>query len=164
MTEGVNTARSDLWGGAGWAGFGLLIVIESLRMDRFKSMGAELYTMPGFVPGMIGGVLMLLGAILMLRGWSRRNMAVHTPDGPAEPLINRRVTVTLLLTLVYAVGLIGRLPFWLATALFVAAFVGYFAPPERPLPRRLTAAGLAGTLTALIVTLVFQYVFLVRLP
>ena len=26
MTEGGTSARSDLWGGAGWAGFGLLIV------------------------------------------------------------------------------------------------------------------------------------------
>lgn len=164
MTEGVNTARSDLLGGAGWAGFGLLIVVEALRMDRFTAMGAELYTMPGFVPGMIGGVLMLLGVILMLRGWRRRNTPQPRPDGPAETLFNRRVAVTLLLTLVYAVGLIGRLPFWLATALFVAAFVGYFAPAERPLPRRLMTAALAGALTALVVTLVFQYVFLVRLP
>lgn len=164
MTEGVNTARSDLRGGAGWAGFGLLIVIESLRMDRFTAMGAELYTMPGFVPGMIGGVLMLLGAILMLRGWRRGSTPHHTPDGPAAPLINRRVAATLLLTLVYAVGLIGRLPFWLATALFVAAFVAYFAPPDKPLPRRLLAALLAGVLTAVVVTLVFQYIFLVRLP
>lgn len=164
MTEGVNTARSDLWGGAGWAGFGLLILIESLRMDRFTAMGAELYTMPGFVPGMIGGVLMLLGAILMLRGWRRGSTPHHAPDDPAAPLINRRVGATLLLTLVYAVGLIGRLPFWLATALFVAAFVAWFAPPDQPLPRRLMAAVLAGALTALVVTLVFQYIFLVRLP
>ncbi|MDP1740845.1 tripartite tricarboxylate transporter TctB family protein [Polaromonas sp.] len=163
MTEGVNTARSDLWGGAGWVGFGLLIVVESLRMDRFKAMGAELYTMPGFVPGMIGGVLMLLGAILMLRGW-RRGSVPHTEVEPAGLLLNRRVIATLLLTLVYATGLIGRLPFWLATALFVAAFVGYFAPPEKTPARRLMAAVLAGALTALIVTLVFQYVFLVRLP
>ena len=54
MSDGGNTARSDLRGGAGWAGFGLLILAESLRMDRFTAMGAELYTMPGFVPGMIG--------------------------------------------------------------------------------------------------------------
>ena len=61
MSEGVNSARSDLRGGAGWIGFGLLIVGESLRMDRYTSMGATIYTMPGFVPGMIGAVLVLLG-------------------------------------------------------------------------------------------------------
>ena len=54
MSEGGKTARSDLLGGAGWMGFGLLIVTQALRMDRFTSMGATLYTMPGFVPGIIG--------------------------------------------------------------------------------------------------------------
>ena len=54
MTEGGKTARSDLWGGAGWVLFGLLIVAGSLRMDRFESMGAQLYAMPGFVPGLLG--------------------------------------------------------------------------------------------------------------
>ncbi|MBA4267503.1 MAG: hypothetical protein C0453_20715, partial [Comamonadaceae bacterium] len=69
MSEGGKSARSDLWGGAGWTGFGLLILAETLRMDRFTSMGAQLYTMPGFVPGMLGGVIVLLGLVLMLRGW-----------------------------------------------------------------------------------------------
>jgi len=164
MSDGGNTARSDLKGGAGWAGFGLLIVAESLRMDRFTAMGAELYTMPGFVPGMIGSVLVLLGVILMLRGWRRQGTAAVAPDGPAPMVLNRRVMATLVLSLVYAAGLIGRAPFWLATALFVAAFVWCFAPPEQAHARRLLAAVLAGVLTALVVTLVFQYVFLVRLP
>ena len=125
MTEGGTTARSDLWGGAGWAGFGLLIVAASVRMERFESMGAQLYTMPGFVPGMLGGVLLLLGAVLMLRGW-RRSLR-ETVAEPATPLINRRIAITLALTLVYAGLLIGRAPFWLATALFVAVFVASFA-------------------------------------
>lgn len=164
MSEGVNSARSDLLGGAGWTGFGLLIVAESLRMDRFTAMGAELYAMPGFVPGMIGCVIVLLGASLMLRGWRRRNTVAEAPNGSASPVLNRRVLITLALSLVYAAGLIGRAPFWLATALFVAAFVWSFAPPERARSRRLLAAVAAGLLTSLVVTLVFQYVFLVRLP
>lgn len=161
MSEGGNTARSDLLGGAGWVFFGLLIVVESLRMDRFTSMGAELYTMPGFVPGMIGSVLVLLGGVLMLRGWRRR--ASH-PDGPGEPLLNRRIVITMALSLTYAGGLIGRAPFWLATFLFVTAFVACFTPPEASSLRRLAVAVLAGVLTAAVVTLVFEQVFLVRLP
>ncbi|MGE0348652.1 tripartite tricarboxylate transporter TctB family protein [Hydrogenophaga sp.] len=162
MTEGGKSARSDLWGGAGWAGFGLLIVAESLRMERFESMGAELYTMPGFVPGMLGGVVALLGLVLMLRGW-RRAAAGH--DGPAaEPLVNRRIGITLLLTLVYAGLLVGRAPFWLVTAMFVAAFVWQFAPEDAARGRRLVVAVAAGVLTSAVVTLVFQHVFLVRLP
>ncbi len=68
----------------------------------------------------------------------------------------------------YAAGLVGRLPFWLATFLFVTGFVVLF---EWPLPearsqraRRLVFALLFGALVALAVTFVFQKIFLVRLP
>ena len=167
MSEGGKTARSDLLGGAGWVGFGLLIVAESLRMDRFTSMGATLYTMPGFVPGIIGALIMVLGAVLMLRGWRRGNSdrAQPTPDtAVAEPVVNRRIAITLVLSLLYAGALLGRAPFWLVTALFVAAFTWLFAPADQPKPRRTFAAVIAGAATSAVVTVVFQYVFLVRLP
>ena len=162
MSEGVDSARSDLLGGAGWAGFGLLIVAESLRMDRFTSMGAVLYTMPGFVPGMIGCFIVFLGAMLMMRGWRRSKTGQH--GSPGGPVLNQRIALTLVFTLLYAAGLIGRLPFWLSTALFVAAFTWAFAPPEYTRAKRALSAMLAGVLTSTVVTLVFQYVFLVRLP
>lgn len=162
MTEGGKTARSDLWGGAGWVVFGLAIVMGSLRMERFESMGAQLYTMPGFVPGMIGGLVAVLGLVLMLRGWLRR--AREATADTAEPLLNRRIGITLLLTLVYAGLLIGRAPFWLVTALFVAAFVATFTPEDRSPTRRAIVAVLAGVLTSAVVTVVFEQVFLVRLP
>ena len=167
MSEGGKTARSDLLGGAGWMGFGLMIVTEAWRMDRFTSMGATLYTMPGFVPGIIGSVIMLLGAVLMLRGWRRGKAdgAQPEPDATAnEPIVNRRIAITLVLSLVYAGALLGRAPFWLATALFVAAFTWLFAPDDLPTPRRTAAALAAGVATSAVVTVVFQYVFLVRLP
>lgn len=165
MSEGGKTARSDLWGGAGWVVFGLVIVIGSIRMERFESMGAQLYTMPGFVPGMIGGVVALLGLVLMLRGWMRRaHEAATDAAAPVEPLLNRRIGITMALTLVYAGLLIGRAPFWLVTALFVAAFVAVFAPTDTPPARRAIVALLAGVLNSAVVTLVFQNIFLVRLP
>jgi hypothetical protein len=165
MTEGGKTARSDLWGGAGWVGLGLLIVVGSLRMERFESMGAQLYTMPGFVPGMIGGLVAVLGLVLMLRGWLRRAAEANTTQAePAVPLLNRRIVITMVLTLLYAGLLIGRAPFWLVTALFVAAFVATFVPPEQAPARRLIVSVVAGVLTSAVVTLVFEQVFLVRLP
>ena len=162
MTEGGTTARSDLWGGAGWAGFGLLIVAASVRMERFESMGAQLYTMPGFVPGMLGGVIALLGLVLLLRGWRRSLSVAHEP--PGVPLLNRRIAITLALSVPYAALLIGRVPFWLATALYVAAFVAIFAPAEHSPARRWAVALAAGVLGSAVVTVMFQQVFLVRLP
>lgn len=165
MSEGGKTARSDLVGGAGWVMFGLAIVVGSVRMERFESMGAQLYTMPGFVPGMIGGLVALLGLVLMLRGWVRRaEDRAASDDAPVEPLLNRRIVTTMLLTLVYAGLLIGRAPFWLVTALFVAAFVATFIPSGPTPMRRAFVAVVAGVLTSAAVTLLFQYIFLVRLP
>jgi Tripartite tricarboxylate transporter TctB family len=165
MNESGNTARTDLLGGAGWVAFGLWILIEALRMDRFKSMGASVYTMPGFVPGMIGGVIIALGLMLALRGWRKRiNIQSTDPKEPVEPLINQRIALMLPLTLVYAIALLGRLPFWLATALFVTGFTWAFTPPEQPKLRRIITSLLSGVITTAVVILVFQEIFLVRLP
>lgn len=171
MTHGGVAARSDLKGGAGWMVFGLAILLGAWRMDRFEAMGATLYTAPGLVPGLFGLALMLLGAALSWRGWRARAERADTdPDAApaadghaAEPLLNRRILLMLALTLAYAAGMVGRVPFAPATALFVAAFCWFYAE-EAPALRRLAAALLAGVLTAAIVVLVFEQVFLVRLP
>lgn len=168
MNESGNTARTDLWGGAGWMAFGLWILIEALRMDRFKSMGASVYTMPGFVPGMIGSVIIVLGLVLAVRGWRKRAISGATssadPIEPDEPVINKRIALMLPLTLIYAIALLGHLPFWLATTLFVASFTWVFTPPEQLKLRRLITALLSGVITTAVVIFVFQEIFLVRLP
>lgn len=170
-------------GGAGWMAFGAAILFEALRMDRFEQMGATLYTMPGFVPGMIGATIILLGLLLAVRGWRRQQAVALTfadagakpVDGladaaataevePTPPLLNQRTVATLVLSLTYAVLLIGRVHFVVATTLFVGAFVWFFTPPEASTQRRAAFAVLGGVITALVVYFVFQDVFLVRLP
>jgi Tripartite tricarboxylate transporter TctB family len=172
MSEGGTSARSDLIGGAGWIFFGLAICVGSSRMDRFEAMGATLYTMPGFVPGLFGALLMLLGAALLWRGW-RRTHRRHPPAGagPEErhaasdgTTINRRVAIVLALSLVYAAVLVGRTPFWLATVLYVTAFTWLFAQADRGAVRRALVALVTGVVTTAVVVLVFEQVFLVRLP
>jgi hypothetical protein len=161
MESGGRTARSDLIGGAGWVIFGSCIVAAALRMDRFEAMGATLYTMPGFVPLLFGAALIVLGGVLALRGWRRRSCE---PAGERHRLLNGRVGLMLALSFAYAAVLIGRVPFWLATALFVAAFTFLFAPADRPASRRAIVAASAGVLTTVVVIVVFEQIFLVRLP
>jgi hypothetical protein len=168
VSERSTSTTSDLKGGLAWMALGGLVVVESLRMERFTQMGASLYTMPGFTPGMIGVVLIVLGALLAWRGWrartpDRAGAAVPARD-PGDAMLNQRMLATLVLTLVYAGVLIGRVPFSLATAVFVAAFTWHFGAPETAPARRATSAVLAGLFTALIVVLVFERIFLVRLP
>ena len=56
------------------------------------------------------------------------------------------------------------MPFWLATALFVAAFTGASMPTPCRRARRALPPLTAGVLTTLAVVLVFERIFLVRLP
>jgi Tripartite tricarboxylate transporter TctB family len=113
------------------------------------------------VPALFGAVLLLLGALLAARGWRARRGAVAAEA--AQPLLNRRIALMLALTLTYAAVMIGRLPFWLATTLFVAVFTAAFSE-DLPRVRRTLAALASGLLTALVVVVVFERIFLVRLP
>jgi Tripartite tricarboxylate transporter TctB family len=158
--------RSDVIGGLSWLGVGLLILAESWRMERFTKMGATLYTMPGFIPGILGCILAVLGLALAWRGRNKPDQApVSASDTQrANTLFNRRIRLALPLCLVYSVALLGRVPFWFATATFVAVFTYGFTPDGvRPI-KRCGAALLSGLLTSAVVIGVFQYVFLVRLP
>jgi len=73
-------------------------------------------------------------------------------------------------TMLYALVLVGHgIPFWLATFLFVAGFILAFdADRQADLGRRGPGTALRacvyGVCTSAVVTLVFEYVFLVRLP
>lgn len=151
--------RSDIRGGAIWIALGTAVVVESLRMERFESTGATLYTYPGFVPGLIGALVALLGLILMLRGWRASQQAV-----PATSLVNRRVLLALALSLGFSLLLLARIHFVAGTACFVAAFSFLFSDPAHALRRRLLVSALNGLVTASVVFIVFQDIFLVRLP
>ena len=155
--------KADRIGGAAWIAFGLAIFAGAWQMDRYESMGGTLYTAPGLVPGIYGLVMMAMGALLALRRSRGAADATAGDADPGGPLLNRRVALALGLMLVYAIGLVGRVPFGVATATFVAAFCALFdsdAPPRR---RAITAIA-AGIGTAVVVVLVFERVFLVRLP
>jgi putative tricarboxylic transport membrane protein len=72
--------------------------------------------------------------------------------------------LALVLCLLYAPGLLGRLPFMWATGLFVFAFVAAFSfERARPIRSLMGAAAMALGV-AVGVDLLFEQVFLVRLP
>ena len=145
--------RSDAAQGVAWALGGGLIVYASWTMDRLERHGAALYTAPGLVPGLLGLVIVVLGVALALRkrGISASSPAIRWGNTP----------LVLALCLGYAIGLIGRMPFWLATFVFVTAFIAIFEYPSR---RRMALAPLYGAATSLAVSNLFEAVFLVRLP
>jgi hypothetical protein len=160
MSNHSTSSRSDLWGGFCWIVVGLFILVESLRMERFDNMGATLYTYPGFVPGVISSVIVLLGIVMIFRGL-RSKVASHTN---AEPLINRRFVISLTCMLVFSLVLLAHAHFLIATALFVGVFTFMFADEESPLLKRVGSASINGIISSCVVYFLFQEVFLVRLP
>ncbi|MDM0043928.1 tripartite tricarboxylate transporter TctB family protein [Variovorax dokdonensis] len=162
MTD--NAAPSDRIAGLGWIVFGALLLAESLRMDRFEGQQAALFTLPGFMPGLLGAVLMVLGLLHVLRGRPSGRSAAERTGQPAERLLNGRALVTLVLSVGYAAGMVGHMPYALCTAIYVAAFVAIFAAPGTSIQRRLLVGAIAGVATAAAVTVVFEHLFLVRLP
>ena len=151
---------------------GLGTLFESWRMPRFGNLGVHPMTAPGLTPGLLGIIIALMGAVLLARsiaagGW--RLSGEPAPEQAGERRsARRRLGLALLLCLGYAGGLVGRIPFWLATAIFMFAFVVLFewrvdTPHRRRLHGLLAAAALAAA-TAVGVTLLFEDIFLVRLP
>ncbi len=70
-----------------------------------------------------------------------------------------------MLCLGYAAGLVGQIPFWLATFVFVALFVILFEwHSEGGRAWRIGIALVYGAAVSAAVTLVFQKLFLIRLP
>jgi hypothetical protein len=169
--SGNGMARADFVTGLALVALGIAVAIESLRMPRFAELNVEPYTAPGLVPGVLGLVLLMLGGMLCLRAARAGGWRVSSQDaagfGASDPGV-RRLCLAVALCLLYAAVLVGTVPFWLATFIFITAFVILF---EWPLAtsradrlRRLAFAPLLAAVIAAAVTVLFQYVFLVRLP
>jgi putative tricarboxylic transport membrane protein len=158
--------RADLGFGCFLIALGLGIVVESWQMPRYADQGVNPWSVPGLVPGMLGLVIVALALVLV--GRSVRRLAAAGGDaapGPLAGLSVSRIGLTLVLTLVYAAGLVGHVPFWLATFLFVMAFILAFELLNgRPPLASLVAAAVVGVLVSGVVSVVFRYIFLVSLP
>ena len=151
-------------------GLGLGAAVESWRMPRLEELAINPYTVPGIVPGLLGAIIVLLGAILLVRALRRGGWRLDA-GGVLELLRResaRRLYLSLALTFGYAAGLVGKIPYWLATVIFVFLFITVFEWKSAAAPgQRLRSAGIAlgqAIAVAVAVTLVFQYLFLVRLP
>jgi hypothetical protein len=172
MAEAAPSARADLLWALAWIVVGAAIFAGGFTMDRLERQNINPYTAPGLVPALLGIGIAILGVILLARSVRRGGFAA-TADGRA-PADRGRLALALGLCLVYAGGLVGRtlfglhVPFWLATALFVFVSILAFEWGERrarrELGRGIAVAAACAIGTAAGVTLVFQEVFLVRLP
>ena len=169
--EAQSVAASDLRAGIGWAVLGVAVLIGSITMDRLERQDINPYTIPGLLPGLLGIVMILLGALLAVRSWRRGGAERGGARLQVDASVMRRLTLVIALMLVYSVGMVGRgIPFWLASALFVTVSIVTLQQPQRAAANRglswreIAFAVAVGLGSGLAITYVFQDLFLVRLP
>lgn len=153
-------------------GFALAIVVESLRMDRLEGLNINPYTVPGLVPGMLGGLLLLCGVALLVRsirrgGW-RLDLRIRALPGLWQSEMARRIGLTLVLTFGFALGLFGWLPFGLGAAIFVFAFILLLGPRLRLAdpgwPKQIAVAAVIAICAGYGIAAIFTQIFVVKLP
>jgi Tripartite tricarboxylate transporter TctB family len=163
--------RGDFLSGFGWMGLGIAILIGSVMMDRLENQDINPYTIPGLLPGLLGIAMTILGALLAARSWRPHLLANAASAAPVDRAETRRLVLVLGLCLVFGVGLVGHgLPFWLAAAIFVTVAIvslqyqGGQTTARQSNLRRLLKAAAIGLGAGIVITIVFQEIFLVRLP
>lgn len=164
-------ARADFWFGLGLTVLGIAVSIESWRMPRLAELNVHPMTAPGLVPGLVGIILSGLGIILFLRASRQKGWRITSGDSEYNSefwVQTRRFLIALVLCVGYAAGLVGSIPFSVATGLFVFVFIVSFGSRRDFTPAKWIkftgVAILQAIAVAIVVTYVFETIFLVRLP
>lgn len=152
--------------------FGISVTWMSVNMPRLEEKGINPYTAPGVVPGILGIIILFLSLIMFVRTLKHGDFLPRFSGNDLKSFFRTegilRLSIALVLCLVYALGLVGHIPYILATFLFIFSFILCFdlkfdAVEGRK--RRIILVALAEALiTASVVSAAFQYLFLVDLP
>jgi hypothetical protein len=157
--------RADIVTAAVLFVLGVAIIGHAWQMPRFIEQSGTGLTAPGIVPGFHGAMIAILSVVLGLRAMRRGGWSARGPvaQGSGD---RRQLMLAAALGVLFAGVMVGRLPFWLAAASFVFAFIVVFEWREAAerRARRLLEAAAIGLGTGLAVSLVFEKLFLLRLP
>lgn len=143
---------------------GIAMLVGGYTMDRLEIRQIHPASIPGLVP-MGLGVAMIICSVLLIVSTRAEPQA----DEKQQPGSIRNLMITVVLCIAYAGGLLGRMPFPVATTLFIFLFSTLFTWPEKhiELPARVKHVSLTALFAVVFaggISLLFQYGFLVRLP
>lgn len=164
-TAGTAPARADLFTSVLFLALGLAMLYGGYTMDRLTIRQIHPMSFPGLVPMALGAALAVCALVLMRGAVTAGGLKASFDFGHSKGLA--RLVAALCLCLAYPLVLIGLMPFWLATALFVTAFIALFEWTGRTVARHAIALATAlvqGALVGFITAYVFSELFLVRLP
>lgn len=141
---------------------GIAMVWGGFVMDRLEIRRIHPASIPGLVPMGIGAAIALCGAGLFFTSW-RGADKTRIDFGDI-----RILAWTAGLCSVFALLLVGHLPFLVATFLFIAAATTRFGWKEglglKGNQRQIIYAVMSGAVFSALITALFRYAFLVRLP
>lgn len=158
----LDSARADQVSALIFFVLGVAMTIGGYTMDRLEVRQIHPASIPGLVPMILGGLLAACAVGLWLGARKRA-------DGPATDDVSlKNLGFAALYTVVYALGLVGRMPFELATGIFITVFVLHFTH-ERLAEGRHPAIWIGGAVFYAVVcsagvAALFRHAFLVRLP
>lgn len=147
---------------------GVAMLAGGYTMDRLEIRQIHPASIPGLVPMILGVTMMICAASLFVGATQRgrREGAAEEPSGGGESW--GRLATTAGLSVAYALVLVGRLPFFVSTALYVGVFILCFTwPTGGTTTRKLMSVAMAllfALATAGAISALFRYGFLVRLP
>lgn len=162
-------ARADLITSILLTAIGIWVFYLSYEMPRLEARRIHPSTIPGLVPMVLGAGLALCGALLVWRSY--KTPSVGGWSGLVDlfkTMTVARIVAAMVLVGVFALGLVGWLPFWAASMVFIFAFVVTFelilTDAPVPLVRSLVWALLTAVCAGGGIYYLFAKIFLVRLP
>lgn len=153
-------------------GLSIFVIVMSAQMPKFEHRSANPWSVPGIVPGFLGYIIGFLGLAMLIRSLKKGGYNLGLSKEKVITWVRKpaslRLWLTILLILFYAWGLIGKIPFPLATFLFIAAFTVIFEY-DRQVERqkrvkKIIVAIILALIASVSISALFQYGFLVRLP
>ncbi|MEM1287396.1 MAG: tripartite tricarboxylate transporter TctB family protein [Pseudomonadota bacterium] len=170
----LDNAKADQWTALVLFALGLAMLVGGYTMDRLEIRQIHPASIPGLVPMILGGAMMLCSSLLYFSARAKNAAAAGSADqqgssssGTAEGSL-KNLGFAAFYSVAYALLLVGTLPFWLATAIFIAVFYFHFSWRSDANTRaKSISAALAisfGLVGAFAIATLFQEGFLVRLP
>ena len=163
-----DSARADQITALIFFALGAAMLLGGYTMDRLEIRQIHPASIPGLLPMILGGIMMLCAVLLF----------TSAKDAPDADLLDEAETgegdswTNLLFaggySVVYALGLVGNMPFMWATVIYITVFVGHFTfdageTRQKQALKIAMAFGFA-LVSAYAVALLFEEAFLVRLP
>lgn len=151
---------------------GLAMFWGGIEMDRLEFRRIHPASIPGLVPIFLGAILMLCSILLgRTKPVEPEILTGAAPDAASSPSDKgnwRDFSFVAIWSSIFAIFMVGNLPFAVASTIYIAVFAAWFLwPQQSTFKKRIWMVGLVALfalLSAVGISTLFQYGFLVRLP